>query len=192
MKSAAPEESLKKLDDMISGGSFFPDVDWSRTKAYSLGLGGIFINLSGREGRGSVLPDQYERVRSQIAEKIKEFRDPDTGAPVIQGVYRREDIFNGPETAHAPDLQLSFYDGYRTSWQTALGAIPETIVTANMKKWSGDHCASDSSDTPGILLSNRRIAPEKHSIVDIGPTVIHLFGLQVPAEMDGRPISFVP
>jgi predicted AlkP superfamily phosphohydrolase/phosphomutase len=192
MKTESSDTSVKKLDDMFSGGSFFPNVDWGRTEAYSLGLGGIFINLEGREGKGSVKRERYEAVRRDIAEKIRQFKDPDTGAPVIQGVYRREDIFKGPETDNAPDLQLSFYDGYRTSWQTALGALPETIVTANMKKWSGDHCASDSADTSGILVSNRKIAPEKYSIVDIGPTVIRLFGLQVPAEMDGRPISFVP
>ncbi len=193
MKKQSTDSSTRKMDDMFSGGSFFPNVDWSRTKAYSLGLGGIFINLKGREGQGSVAPGaEYEEVRHQIMAKLKQFQDPDTGAPVIQGVYKREDIFHGPETGHAPDLQLSFHDGYRTSWQTALGAIPEDIVVANMKKWSGDHCASDSSDTLGILLSNRRIAPEKYSIIDIGPTVIRLFGLPVPAEMDGRPILFAP
>ena len=185
------DNATKKLDDMFSGGSFFPNVDWSRTKAYSLGLGGIFINLKGREGRGSVEPgDEYEKIRNEIAAKIREFRDPDTGAPVIQGVYKREQIFHGPEIQHAADLQLSFYDGYRTSWQTALGAVPESIVVANLKKWSGDHCASDSSDTQGILVSNRRIAATGHSIIDIAPTVIQAFGVAIPKEMDGRPIPF--
>jgi predicted AlkP superfamily phosphohydrolase/phosphomutase len=187
------DDKTRKMDDMFSGGSFFPNVDWSRTQAYSLGLGGIFINVRGREGNGSVAAgEEYEKVRKQIMTKIREFRDPDTGAPVIQGVYRREDIFHGPEIEHAPDLQLSFYDGYRTSWQTALGAIPESIVVANLKKWSGDHCASDSSDTPGILLSNRKVFAGGYSIIDIAPTVIQVFGIKIPAEMDGRPISFAP
>ena len=193
LKSSSSDGSTKKLDDMFSGGSFFPNVDWSRSKAYSLGLGGIFINVKGREGQGVVRPGrEYDKVRSEIMAKIREFRDPDNGAPVIQGVYRREDIFKGPQLESAPDLQLSFYDGYRTSWQTALGAVPESIVVANLKKWSGDHCASDSSDTKGILFSNRRVEGSDHSILDIAPTVIRLLGLPIPPEMDGRPISFAP
>jgi predicted AlkP superfamily phosphohydrolase/phosphomutase len=192
MKTTDADGTLKKLDDMFSGGSFFPNVDWSRSKAYSLGLGGIFINVKGREGQGAVEPGKdYEAVRNEIIAKIREFRDPDTGAPVIQGAYRREDIFKGPEVKDAADVQLSFYDGYRTSWLTALGAVPESIVVANLKKWSGDHCASDKSDTQGVLLSNRRVEGSDHSLVDIAPTVIRLLGLPVPPEMDGKPISFV-
>jgi predicted AlkP superfamily phosphohydrolase/phosphomutase len=191
MKTTDADGTLKKLDDMFSGGSFFPNVDWSHSKAYSLGLGGIFINVKGREGHGAVEPGkEYEAVRNEIIARIREFRDPDTGAPVIQGAYRREDIFRGPEVKDAADVQLSFYDGYRTSWQTALGAVPESIVVANLKKWSGDHCASDKSDTQGILLSNRRVEGSDHSLVDIAPTVIRLLGLPVPPEMDGKPISF--
>jgi predicted AlkP superfamily phosphohydrolase/phosphomutase len=191
MKGADSDGTLKKLDDMFSGGSFFPNVDWSRTKAYSLGLSGIFINVKGREGQGIVGPGkEYEALRAEIIAKIREYRDPDTGAPIIQGAYRREDVFHGPQLEHAPDIQLSFYDGYRTSWQTALGAVPESIVVANLKKWSGDHCTSDSSDTQGILLSNRRIEGHDHSIMDIAPTVISLFGMPIPSEIDGKPISF--
>ena len=191
MKGTDTDGTTKKLDDMFSGGSFFPNVDWEKTKAYSLGLGGIFVNLKGREGHGSVSPgEEYEKVRKEIAEKIRQYRDPDTGGPVIQSVYPREEIFHGSETGHAADLQLSFYDGYRTSWQTALGAVPESIVVANLKKWSGDHCASDHSDTPGILLSNRKIAPGDWSIMDIAPTLIKLFGAQIPSETDGQPIEF--
>jgi predicted AlkP superfamily phosphohydrolase/phosphomutase len=189
LKSADSDGTTKKIADMTSGGSFFPNVDWSKSKAYSLGLGGIFINLKGREGQGSVEPGaEYERIRREISTRILEFRDPDTGGPVIQGVYRREDIFKGPRTPDAADLQLSFYDGYRTSWQTALGAIPESIVVANLKKWSGDHCASDHSDTPGVLFSNRKVADGDHSIIDIAPTVLQLFGTRIPSDIDGRPI----
>lgn len=192
LKGMNSDGSSKKLDDLYGGGSFFPNVDWGRTRAYSLGLGGIFINVIGREGHGIVeAGEEYERVRKEISAGIREFRDPDNGAPVIQGVYRREDIFHGGEVAHAPDLQLSFYDGYRTSWQTALGAVPESVVVANLKKWSGDHCSSDRADTSGILLSNRKILPGGWSIMDIAPTVIGLFGLPIPPDTDGRPIAFV-
>src|SRR2546422_11447815 len=86
----------------------------------------------------------------------------------------------------APDLQIDFRDGYRTSWQTSLGAIPSGIVVANMKKWSGDHCASDPSDTSGILLSNRRVRTPNPGIVDIAPTVLSILDVRPPGQLDGR------
>lgn len=88
--------------------------------------------------------------------------------------------------AEAPDLQVDFRDGYRTSWQTSLGAIPSGIVVANMKKWSGDHCASDPSDTHGIFLSNRPLITPDPSILDVAPTVVRLLDVNPPGPLDGQ------
>lgn len=190
LKGMESDPKLKMLDDLFSQGSFFPNVDWSRTKAYSLGLGQIYINLRGREKHGTVAPGQeYERLRDEIAEKLLSFRDPDTGETVVQGVYKREAIFKGPYVDRAGDLQLSFKAGYRTSWQTSLGAIPESIIVANLKKWSGDHCASDISDTGGVLIANRRLKQSGYSIMDIAPTVLRLLGCPDHPEFDGRAIQ---
>lgn len=190
LKGMESDPKLKMLDDLFSQGSFFPNVDWSRTKAYSLGLGQIYINLRGREKHGTVAPGQeYERLRDEIAEKLLSFRDPDTGETVVQGVYKREAIFKGPYVDRAGDLQLSFKAGYRTSWQTSLGAIPESIIVANLKKWSGDHCASDIGDTGGVLIANRRLKQSGYSIMDIAPTVLRLLGCPDHPEFDGRAIQ---
>lgn len=192
LKGMEVGKDKKILDDLFSGGSFFTNVDWSRTKAYALGLGQIYINLRGREREGIVEPGRdYEEVRKQIAAKLMTFRDPDTGEEVIQGAYPREKIFHGPYTTEAGDLQLTFYSGYRTSWQTSLGGVPEHIVLANLKKWSGDHCASDPSDTAGIFISNRSVAPGARSIIDIAPTVLKLFDIPIPKDMDGRPLPIL-
>ena len=121
--------------------------------------------------------------------KLLAFRDPDTNEPVIQDVYLGREIFHGARMAGAPDLQLDFRDGYRTSWQTSLGAIPEGIVVANLKKWSGDHCASDPTDTQGIFFSNRRLETPYPSIQDIAPTVLHLMGVAPPDALDGRALE---
>ncbi|GAB4125215.1 MAG: hypothetical protein Kow001_21630 [Acidobacteriota bacterium] len=188
-QDAAGEEGMKKLDDMFSGGSFFPNVDWSKTQAYSLGLGHIYLNLRGREGQGVVEPGEAaHRLAQEIREKILQFRDPDTGEPVVQGAYLRDEIYTGSELEHAGDIQLTFYSGYRTSWQTALGAVPEDIVVANLKKWSGDHCASDFSDTAGIFVSNRRLTGSGARIIDIAPTIYQVFGVPLPEDLDGRPL----
>ncbi len=85
-------------------------------------------------------------------------------------------------------MQMSFRDGYRTSWQTSLGAVPAGIIVANMKKWSGDHCASDPSDTQGIFFSNRQF-PAQPSILDISPTVLSLLGVAPPDRLDGHALS---
>ena len=100
----------------------------------------------------------------------------------------RSEIFHGARLSEAADMQMSFRDGYRTSWQTSLGAVPAGIIVANMKKWSGDHCASDPSDTQGIFFSNRQF-PASPSILDISPTVLSLLGVAPPAQLDGHALS---
>jgi predicted AlkP superfamily phosphohydrolase/phosphomutase len=179
---------FKRMDDMFKGGSFFPNVDWSRTRAYALGLSHVFVNLRGRESQGIVEPGaECNRLLREIRDKLLAFRDPDTGEPVLQGVYLPNEIYKGDQVAEAGDLQLTFRSGYRTSWQTSLGAIPDQIVTANLRKWSGDHCSSDHSDTGGFLLCNKPIRDETPTILDVAPTLYDLFGVEIPRDVDGRP-----
>lgn len=185
------DADLKKLDDMFSGGSFFPNVDWSRTRAYALGLGHIYINLKGREARGIVEPgDEYRTVISEIRDKIIQHKDPDTDEAVLHATYFRDDIYQGNQLEHAGDIQISFKTGYRTSWQTSLGAVPENIIVANLKKWSGDHCASDFSDTSGFFVSNRKLETANPHIYDIAPTLYELFDIPIPDTVDGKPLHF--
>jgi predicted AlkP superfamily phosphohydrolase/phosphomutase len=191
LKNPGAEEKTYNLDNLFGQGSFFPNVDWSRTKAYALGLGQIYLNLRGREKLGILEPGpETDRLLEEICRKLEGVQDPDTHQSVVQKVYLGREIFHGPRMPEAPDLQVGFRDGYRTSWQTSLGAIPSGIVVANMKKWSGDHCASDPSDTQGILLSNRPITSSDPSILDVAPTVISILGVQPPGKLDGQPLEF--
>jgi len=181
----------KRLGDMFSGGSFFPNVDWSKTQAYAVGLGHIYINLKGREAQGIIEPgEEYQAVIEDIQGKIAQFLDPDSGEKVIQNSYFRDDIYTGDQLEHAGDIQVTFSSGYRTSWQTALGAVPPDIVVANLKKWSGDHCASDFSDTAGFLASNRKITSPAPNLIDVAPTVYKTFGVMIPKEVDGKAWSW--
>jgi len=191
LKNPEATERSYNLDQLFGQGSFFPNVDWSRTQAYALGLGQIYLNLQGREKYGIVEPGpSADRLLADIRKKLLKVLDPDTGQPVIQNVYLGREIFHGSRMSEAPELQIDFRDGYRTSWQTSLGAIPAGIVVANMKKWSGDHCASDPSDTQGIFLSNRRVTTPQPSILDIAPTVAKILGVQPAANLDGQPLEF--
>jgi predicted AlkP superfamily phosphohydrolase/phosphomutase len=193
LKNPNAKESNYNLAELFGQGSFFPNVDWSHTRAYALGLGQIYLNLRGREKYGVVAPGaEADQILQEMRTRVLAFRDPDTNEPVIQNVYLGREIFHGARMASAPDLQLDFRDGYRTSWQTSLGAIPEGIVVANLKKWSGDHCASDPSDTQGIFFSNRRLETPYPSIQDIAPTVLHLMGVAPPDALDGRALDLSP
>jgi predicted AlkP superfamily phosphohydrolase/phosphomutase len=190
LKDVERGEDQKKLDDMFSGGSFFPNVDWSKTKAYALGLGHIYINLKGREAKGIVEPgEEYHQLIEEIRAKIIQYDDPDTNQPVLQNTYFRDDIYEGDQIEHAGDIQLTFNSGYRTSWQTSLGGVPEHIVVANLKKWSGDHCASDYTNTSGFFVSNRKLTTPDPNIVDIAPTLYQVFGVEIPEAVDGKPLE---
>ncbi|HEV2245321.1 MAG TPA: hypothetical protein VGW37_01595, partial [Terriglobia bacterium] len=169
------------------------NVDWSRTRAYALGLGQIYLNERGREGEGIVSPGpEADQLLHEIQQKLLAYRDPDNGQPVLRNVYLSRTIDHGAYMKDAPDLQLNFQVGYRTSWQTALGAIPSGIVVANTRKWSGDHCASDPSDTPGILFCNRALESARPGILDIAPTVLKILGASPPGQLDGKPLQFTP
>ena len=190
---ARPGKALgdKNLNDLFSGGGqFWENVDWSRTRAYSIGLGQIYFNMKGREDHGVVGEGaEYKQLADELAAKLLTMTDPSTGQRIVSNVYKRDDMFHGPFLANAPDLQVGFVDGYRVSWQTSLGGTPQGLVYPNMKKWSGDHCSFDFQTIPGALLSNRKLTgSEQARIIDIAPTVLKYFGVEVPKDIDGRPL----
>lgn len=159
-----------------SGRELFEDVDWSRTKAYSVGFGGIYINQIGRESQGTVKPGkETEDLKKEIVAKIKLWQDGKYKTPVINTVYAKEEIFWGPYTKEAPDLFLGFSIGYRSSWQTAIGGCPELLIEDNVKKWSGDHLF-DPKLIPGVLFTNFEVNTAQPSIYDIAPTILNLVG----------------
>ncbi len=181
---------VKSMNEMFLGsGQFWEKVDWSRTKAYAMGLGQVFINLKGREGQGTVEPADYKAVVNDLAARLLTITDPKTGARIMGGVYKRDDIYSGPFFNNAPDIQTGMADGYRVSWQTTLGGSPPgDIVYPNERKWSGDHCGFDYRTIPGILISNRKLTDAAPRVIDLGPTVLKYFGVPVPKEMDGKPL----
>ena len=193
LKNPNAESTQPTLDNLFGHGNFFPNVDWSRTRAYALGLGQIYLNIYGRERYGIVEPgEQAHQLEEEIRGKLLAFRDPETKQGVLENVYLGDEIDRGAYAKEAPDLQLDFYPGYRTSWETSLGAIPPGVVVPNTRKWSGDHCASDPSNTGGILFINRKLDSSKPSIMDVAPTVLKLFNVKPPDELDGKPWTLAP
>ncbi len=193
LKNPDAREKQYTLENLYSHGNFFPNVDWSSTKAYALGLGQIYLNLYGRERYGIVEPGQQaHQVEEEIRKKLLAFRDPRTNKPVLEDVYLGQEIDHGPYAKNAPDLQLNFYPGYRTSWETSLGAIPPGIVVPNLRKWSGDHCASDPKDTHAILFINRKLDSSDPGIMDVAPTVLKLLGAPTAEKFDGKAWTLSP
>jgi predicted AlkP superfamily phosphohydrolase/phosphomutase len=178
----------KKLDDLFGGGEFWENVDWSRTRAYAMGLGQIYFNLRGREGRGIVSPGQeYTALAGELSVRLRnELIDPDSGQPIVRAVYKRDDVYSGEYLGDASDLQVGFEEGYRVSWQTTLGGSPQGIVEPNIRKWSGDHGGYDFATTAGVLVTNRPLLDGAPRIIDIAPTVLQFFGITPPAGLDGK------
>ncbi len=176
-----------KVGDLV-GGRFFADVDWSRSQAYAMGLGQIFLNLKGREGGGIVEPSEARALLARIRADLLELRDAD-GTRVVREVYYGSDLYRGARVLEAPDLVVGFERGYRVSWQTALGGTDADVITDNTQRWSGDHCSVDPSLVPGILYSSEPLAEGvAPSVLDVAPTVLHLLGVE-RADLEGRPVT---
>ena len=189
----ALREGKKPSEDLGDG---VDAIDWSRTYAYSVGLGGIYLNFKGREREG-ILEEgaEAERVRNAIASGLAGFVDNASQREAIRSVSRREEIYSGPYATSAPDLLVNFRPGFRVSWQSAVGGFANAVIEDNQRKWSGDHII-DPESVPGILLMNREPALARArtpvpphsgmpSIIDLAPTILNHLGVPVPEIMEG-------
>jgi predicted AlkP superfamily phosphohydrolase/phosphomutase len=164
----------------------FADVDWARTKAYSLGnVGQIYVNVAGREPQGSVQPGaEYERVREEIISRLRELRDPETHEAVVQEIYRREEIYSGEYVELAPDivflparLEYFGFGEYEFGSHKIIEAMKRGI--SGTHRMQGVFIAYGAGIEPGVELQGA-------ALVDLAPTIMHLLGLPVPSHMDGR------
>ncbi len=175
LKGGAPPEA---------SGEFFREVDWGRTKAYALGLGGIYLNRKGREGQGIVGEAGAESVAEAIQNGLRGLPDPATGLPAVRSVMAREELYHGPATTDAPDLLTLFERGYRASWTTALGGIGAGVFEDNTRRWGGDHIVHPSL-VPGILFMSRPFRTGQPRMLDLAPTILGALGVPAGPDMVG-------
>jgi predicted AlkP superfamily phosphohydrolase/phosphomutase len=181
---------LALREGRAASGEWFKDVDWDRTKAYALGLGGLYLNLRGREAKGIVEEgEEARRLKAELIRKLTGLKDPGAGGQVaVTRVYDKDAIYSGPYKDNAPDLLIGYNEGFRASWDGVTGIVNGTLFEDNTKAWSGDHCI-DPALVPGVFFSNLKIRTATPSIMDIAPTALALFGIEAPAHMDGRNLT---
>ena len=157
---------------------FFGNVDWSATRAYALGLNGLYLNLRGRERNGIVSPADREALLAEISAKLLRTIDPATGAPAITKVHRRDDIYTtAGHDEIAPDLIVGYAKGTRGSDESALGGLPQEVIVDNRDPWNGDHCM-DHEAVPGILLTSRPLRKPAATLQTLAAAVLAEFGIE--------------
>jgi predicted AlkP superfamily phosphohydrolase/phosphomutase len=181
------EGYLALTDGGHESGEYFDGIDWSRTRAYTFGLGGVYLNLRGREAHGIVAAEDAPRLKRELIEKLAALPDEETGAVAIVEAHDSSRIYKGPYLGGAPDLIIGYAEGYRASWDAAVGKVTESVFEDNDKAWSGDHCV-DPYLVPGVLFSNLKMAAEDPGIEDMAPTALRLFGIEQPAWMEGKAV----
>jgi predicted AlkP superfamily phosphohydrolase/phosphomutase len=165
----------------------FAEVDWSRTRAYGLGLNGLYVNMRGREREGIVEAAQADALLREIKQKLTEIRDPKDNSQVITRVDLASEVYQGPYARTGPDALVGYNRGYRAGWKTILGAFPPEVLEDNANAWSGDHCM-DYTKVPGVLLSNRKIDAQSPALTDIAPTILAEFGITKTKDMMGQSV----
>ena len=174
--------ATRSLREQVDQSSALGEIDWSRTQAYSIGLGHIYLNLEGREPRGIVKPSEVEPLIARITEALMKLRDGE--APVVAVASRGDRAMVGTAIPEgAAEIYVGFHRGYRVSWQSCLGGANEAIVSENVNAWSGDHCSVDPREVPGVLLTDLKLGEGAARVVDVGPTILDWAGL-APAAGD--------
>jgi predicted AlkP superfamily phosphohydrolase/phosphomutase len=162
-------------------------VDWSKTYAYAVGLGGIYLNIKGRE-RDGILEEgsgETEKVCSAIQQGLADFPDQETERVAVRNVSHKQDLYSGPYLKDSPDLLVNFRPGFRVSWASSLGGFANSLLENNNRRWSGDHII-DPDAVPGILLMNRPVVHNHAQIIDLAPTILNFLNVTKPESMEGE------
>jgi predicted AlkP superfamily phosphohydrolase/phosphomutase len=171
--------------DLQNDPGLFSNVDWSRTRAYGLGINGLYINVAGRERDGIVDPGEREALAREIAAKLLQVVDPKTGQRAVTRVLRIEEYRDRGHLDVGPDIQVGYAKGTRGSNESALGTVGPDVITDNMEEWSGDHIM-DPDTVPGILFSSHPLKKPVARLEELAAAVLAEFGV------DGFPARPAP
>lgn len=165
------------------------DIDWRRSKAYSLsGFGMLRLNVQGREPEGAVLPEHYQAVRDEIAARLRDLHDPTTRLPVNGQVIVREEAYHGRFVGEMPDIvYLTLEQGYIIEQPMALPFVSKRAFIED-PKISGTHRMHGLVVAKGPAL-RKSVCIENACLTDLAPTILYLLGSPIPDDMDGRVLT---
>lgn len=198
--SAEVKRALKKafprLERKVISHLTFTGIDWTRTQAYAMEQrAAIWINLEGREPQGCVKPgEEYERLRDEITQRLRDFRDPQTTRPVVERIYKREELYHGPHLDKVPDLLLCLSeDGYRyrTAKHDPRRKREEAVEILGPDQIMAEYRASAGHALDGVCIFRGEGIKAEYEIkgahiMDVAPTILYLIGEAIPNDMDGR------
>jgi predicted AlkP superfamily phosphohydrolase/phosphomutase len=186
----------------------FDDVDWPRSRAYSLGnVGQVFLNVKGREPQGCVAPgEEYEQVRDRLISGLREMRDPATGECLLEYVYRREQVYSGPHAERGADIlfiptrmEYFGFGEYEFGASTIVEPVTRgisgthrmngTLILHGPPVLRGKSLGSQAMTPVDLNGSSSGAGPPQPSLEDLAPTILYLMGVPVPDDMDGRVIT---
>ena len=119
--------------------------------------------------------------------RFEALTDPQDGQSVVKEAFLTQEMHSGPYADMAPELLIGYQKGYRHSWDCATGSVTVETFTDNTKSWAGDHCV-DPRLVPGVLWSNRKINTTEPALLDMAPTMLDMFGVDIPKYMQGKPL----
>jgi len=159
-----------------TGIPYFGNVNWARTRAFAVGLNGLYINLRGRDAYGTVPAAERDELIAEISAKLLAFIDPATGQPAITKVYPRDEVYSGELLEIGPDLIVGFAKGTRSDADSAVGEFTDEIIFDNNHPWSGDHLM-DHETVPGVLFTNRPLGTPVVSLRELAAALLAEFGI---------------
>lgn len=175
------------IDDMANEISLMEYGDWANTRAYALGLNGLYLNMKGRESQGIVSLEQRRKLLEELKAKLENLKDPANGENVVSQAFISEDHFSRDFLDRAPDIICGFNRGYRTSGESAIGGIEPNVLSDNLDWWAGDHCMSPHH-VPATFIANFKINKKIPALPDMAPTILANFGIPAPKVMSGKPL----
>lgn len=181
-------KSLSNLSAM----KYYPDINWQKSLAYSpVARPEIWINLKGREPFGIVSEKDYDKVCDEIIVRLYEWRDPTTNKKVIKKAVKRSEAYSGPYVNKSADIIIQLYDHLITGIE-----LPTKYVVKEVKQMFnpikdykgfifGKHADNGIIITSGPAFKTGSVINGAY-IVDIMPTILYLFGLELPYNLDGK------
>ncbi len=153
-------------------------VDWTRTRAYAVGLNGVYLNLQGRESKGIVAPAEAARLLTEIAAAMEQTIDPATSAPAITRAFVTATSFTQHDyPALAPDIIVGYARGTRVASDSALGIVAPEAFSDNREPWSGDH-SMDPAHVPGVLFASRPLKVPADRLQSLAASILAEFGVR--------------